>query len=138
MVKSFGLEERVKKMSDLTFCIYTATSILSLSGFVLFIWWWFRMRSASEVFVYVTLLLLFIGVERGFLAVFRHAVVVDYTWAHSLILNEWWALRTIPELVIISLIIVRMARRACRTIRLERRYAKDSDVCEGVALERDD
>jgi hypothetical protein len=117
-------------MDDLTLCVYIATFIVGLAGFGLFTWWLIRMRGATEVFIYVGLLLLFISIERGLLAIFRYFTLFDIEKALWIINHGWWPLRTIPELVIVTLIVIRMSRRACRTIRLERKHGK-SDTCEG-------
>lgn len=122
-------------MEDLTFYIYSSISFISFVGFVLFTWWWLRRRAATEVFAYITFLLLFIAIDKLFMALFRYYFIVDRPCACAMISSDWWALRTVPELIILSLIIVRMARRACRTLRLERRYA-GKDTCEGMRDER--
>jgi hypothetical protein len=125
-------------MNDFTIWVYAITVGLTAFGFFLFIWWWMRMRSASEVFIYVTLLLGFICFERIVLLYYRILLGTDIDAAMNLVGSDLWSLRTVPELIVVMLIIVRMARRACRTIRLERRYAKEPDVCEGFAHERED
>lgn len=87
------------------------------------------MRSASEVFAYFTFLLLFISIERAALGYLRYHHINEINFSF-IISSQWWAVRTIPELVIITLIVIRMARRAVRTIRLERRYSSNN-ACEG-------
>lgn len=120
-------------MIDATFAIYTFTSVLAFTGFCLFAWWWYRMRSASEVFIYINLLLGFLAFERSLLAIFRWIAIYEGAdKALSIAQSQWWALRTIPELIIVALIVTRMACRAYRTIRLEHRYSKTgSKACEG-------
>ena len=54
---------------------YLAIAVVSIYGCALFLWWWWKVGRATEVYVYVTMLMLGIGLTAGFAARSR--------WLHS-------------------------------------------------------
>jgi MFS-type transporter involved in bile tolerance (Atg22 family) len=102
-------------------------------GFALFEWWRRKLGRASEMYIYIELLFIAISINYMFNIIARWIFILDplnivdepYEFFIS---NIWWQLRTIPNLIILSLIVYRMTKRACKSMRenkeLERRKLK--------------
>lgn len=125
------------KLCDLEFAIYAATTLVSLIGFGLFAWWWRRMRRATQVYAYVTILLGIFIYHHGLLALVQGMCLLGYSDAKFYLTHSyWWKLRTLPELFCVGLFVQRMWSRAMRTMYLERRYLKKGiSTCLGEGLE---
>ena len=101
-------------LTDLTFWSYSLCTLLSIYGFILFAWWWWKIGKASEVYIYITLL--FLG-NFLFFAGSLHARILRFTnpqEALKLVDSFIWSIRTYLHTIITILIVVRMTRRAMR------------------------
>ena len=49
---------------DIGTSVSVILSVVSLYGFCLFVWWWKKNDGASAVYVYLTILLLGIGIDN--------------------------------------------------------------------------
>lgn len=123
-------------LTDPVMWIYTYDMVICLAGFIIFLWWWIRLRTASEVYAYITFLLLATAVERLIALSVRALMYYDIEKAGDALNSLAWILRTIPGTVIMGLIVLRMALRACRTLRLERKYrGPEEPICIGGDIE---
>jgi len=130
------MELIVTLITDLTFMVYAIQGAICSAGFIIFIWWWIRQKTASEVYAYITFLLLSTAVERGISMSMRAMMYTDPVRATEAIQSFSWTLRTVPGTIIMGLIVYRMAFRACRTIRIERKYRGGNEpVCEEDTLD---
>jgi len=123
-----------KVITDPTIWIYSADILICGVGFIIFIWWWIRQRTASEVYAYITFLFLAIVMERVVALSLRFLIYYDLERAEKAIHSFSWCVRTIPGTLIMLLMVVRMMTRACRTLRLERkyRYSEEAECTEAV------
>lgn len=119
-------------IKDLTIWVYAAKFVICAIGFALFLWWWLRQRTASEVFAYITFLLLSASIEQFISLGLRVIMYYDIEQARAIVISPFWSLRTAPSTFVYSLIVIRMGCRAYRSVRLERRYRLMGDLmCEG-------
>jgi hypothetical protein len=95
---------------DITAWVYFYNIFVALSGFVLFCYWWHRVKKASEVYKYFTFLLLALSFEKTIALVIRveTGVRVAFTGSHDSIL---WHMRTLPTAIILTLIVAMAIRR---------------------------
>jgi hypothetical protein len=117
-------------LGDLCFWVYIGIAIISLYGFCLFFWWWRLGGHASEVYIYVMLLMLsnFLYYSINSYARFIFVTDINNTNAYEDIINSlFWNVRAIPNLIIISLIVIRMSIRARHTVSAMKRVAKESE-----------
>lgn len=112
----------MKLVTDFASWVYFVETVVCGAGFAIFLWWWIRQKTASEVYSYITLLLLATAVERAAAFSMRCLLFHDPEKAYESVLSLSWALRTLPGTVIMCLIVFRMANRAWRTVRLEKKY----------------
>lgn len=118
-----------KILTDFTSWVYLTELLICYTGFGVFLWWWVRQKTASEVYAYITFLLLATGIERTVALIVRVLSFYDLERAKEAIFSPAWSLRTIPGTIVMMLIVYRMAHRACRTVRLEKRY-EDEEAAE--------
>ena len=97
---------------DITLYLYGVETVMALYGFCLFSWWWIKVKKASPMYVYVTLM---------FLSIFLRTSVSTY--ARWLRCNEpgcyydfmtgWvWSGRLYLQIIITGAIISHMSYRA--------------------------
>ena len=107
----------MKMPLDVAFWVYMAINMVSAFGFVLFEWWRKKALHASEVYLYVELLMLANLIYYSMNAYARWAfimdpgVIVDSEY-EKVISTCVWGLRAVPVLILISLIVGRMTLRA--------------------------
>lgn len=115
-----------KVLSDPGTIMLLIGTSLGIYGFVLFLWWWIRIGAASEVYAYICFLFGAAGVMMGFGMVSR---IIDDVYGHTeyyAFIHSWyWTWKSIPLLVIMFLIVVRMTIRVIRTFRYEKGSKKD-------------
>lgn len=126
-------------MSDLLWCdpcfwIYLAIVVVSLYGLGLFIWWWYKIGHASEVYIYFTVLLASEAFYNLFNAVARYTRFSDtdltnYLWLMD---SPLWEFRATFHLFILSVIIGRMTLRAITTLRKVKRFQLEDDDVPGT------
>jgi hypothetical protein len=117
----------ISHCADLALWVYIVTSITSLYGFSLFFWWWRLGGQASEVYIYIMLLMLSNFLYCGINTYARYSFINDVANLNeyeSIISSMFWQVRAIPNLVIIALIVTRMTRRAQKTMAARRRTAE--------------
>jgi hypothetical protein len=109
-------------MNDLVFdfagMVYTYGMFLSYFTFGLFFWWLLKVKTASDVYIYVMLLILGNGISDSFAVVARWLkmfVGID-PWVQFVDSNIW-AVRRVPELIILTVIFIRMGMRLRRTLK---------------------
>ena len=103
---------------DFAGMVYTYGMFLSYFTFGLFFWWLLKVKTASDVYIYVMLLILGNGISDSFSVVARWLklfIGVDL-WIHFVDSNIW-AMRRIPELIILTVIFVRMSIRLRKTLK---------------------
>jgi hypothetical protein len=101
--------------------IYLTTAAVSLYGFGLFLWWLKSIGHASEVYIYVMLLFLANSVHYGINSYARYTFITDIINTNSyeaIITSFYWQARAIPNLIIVTLIVFRMTRRALKSVRV--------------------
>lgn len=96
-------------------------TLLGVYGFILFLWWWIRIGSATEVYAYVCFFFGTAGVMMGFGVVSRvlHDIC-GYECYERFIHSRAWTLKSIPLLVVMFLIVLRMTIRVIYTFQYEK------------------
>jgi hypothetical protein len=115
---------------DLCFWIYIGISLMSLYGFSLFFWWWRLGGQASEVYIYIMLLMLSNFIYYSINGYARYSFINDVGNLNdyeAIISSVFWNVRAIPNLIIITLIVARMTRRAQKTMLARRRTAEPTE-----------
>jgi MFS-type transporter involved in bile tolerance (Atg22 family) len=125
--------KNIRSLPDICLVVYCLIFVVAFYGFALFEWWRRKLGRASEMYIYIELLFIAISINYMFNIIARWIFILDplnivdepYEFFIS---NIWWQLRTIPNLIILSLIVYRMTKRACKSMRenkeLERRKLK--------------
>ena len=109
-------------MNDLIFdfagMVYTYGVFISFITFGLFFWWLLKVKSASDVYIYVMLLILGNGISDAFSVIARALkVYVGMDPWCSFVDSTLWSFRRVPELAILTIIFARMAIRLKRTLK---------------------
>lgn len=110
-------------LADFCFWSYIFTASVSLYGFLLFAWWWKVSGHASEVYIYVTLLMLANFAYYTFNSYARYVFINDVANLNTyevIITSTFWKIRAVPELLIITIVVVRMTQRACKSVKASR------------------
>ena len=118
--------------------VYLIDALICGVGFIIFLWWWIRQRTASEVYAYITFLFLAVAMERVGAISMRVLIYYDIERAEKAIHSLAWVVRTLPGTIIMALMVFRMARRACRTMRLEKKYQYSQPECEDTDLREEE
>ena len=78
-------------LTEIGTSIAVIKAAVSFYGFFLFCFWWFYKGEASSIYIYLTFLLLGLGIDNSVEAYAR------YTWIHTGVdtfrLTVWWPLR---------------------------------------------
>lgn len=107
-------------ITDVTFYIYALAAFAGLFGFFLFSWWWMRVGSATDVYIYVSFLFLtnaFSDTVALYARYLRNIDPARMTIFHDCYL---WDFRRIPELIVLIIFIVRMLLRVNEVLELEK------------------
>lgn len=101
-------------------------TFLGAYGFLLFMWWWIKVGSATEVYAYVCFLFGAAALMMGFGVASRlilelYGMETYYAFIHS----TPWILKSIPLLIVMFLIVLRMTVRVIRTRQFERGKKKE-------------
>lgn len=112
-----------------------AILLVSIYGFVLFAWWWYRVGRATEVYAYVTGLYFTIG-WAAFVAIYGRWIHANYNEVvYTSFQNSYKWYMPFGGIFLIMLIVAsRMTRRVYRTymyrrgFREDRRHAPDSKI----------
>lgn len=100
---------------DLSIILYTGIIILGTYGFLLFLWWWFKTKHASEVYVYIMILFGGVALDKFLPLLARIELVGGHHEDMMVILeSRAWNLRSIPMLCALLLILSRMTWRIMR------------------------
>jgi hypothetical protein len=102
--------------SDPAIWIYAAIVLVTAYGLALFVWWLFKARKPTEVYIYFTLLLGAIGETNAFNLIARYYWRNDNDFSdHAAFINSgWWKVRSLLLLVLLTAIIVRMTMRVIK------------------------
>lgn len=109
--------------------IYILCAVACGWGFILFIWWWQKTKKATEVFKFITILLLAEFVEKTTFSVLR---IWNLSGGHNELALEkykavffswWWPLVTAPTTIAFTLIVGAMTIRVFKSYRAYRRPA---------------
>jgi hypothetical protein len=101
--------------------IYAAIVLVTTYGLVLFVWWLFKARKPTEVYVYFIFLLGAIDITNVFNLIARYYWTNDGDVSdHAAFINSgYWEIRSLLLLVILTAIIVRMTMRVIKNHRIE-------------------
>lgn len=120
-------------LSDIGLIIYAIVILSTAFAGSMFVWWWIRVRHASEVYIYITFLMYSICYTNIFNFIARYSYVAyKGTGAfESVLTHPAWAIRGVPTAVIVCLIIVRMMQRIFRartvySVRTSNKIAHDA------------
>lgn len=101
------------------FYIYTAHSVVVLYGFILFLWWWYKTRSATEVYILMISILLAEAVEKSFYSWISYQLLyttnINATCEYSVLNNGSLWLLCAPTLIAFTILVLSMTRRLFRT-----------------------
>lgn len=123
-------------MSDYGIVLDGVLMIFAALGFGIFAYWWGRNRRATIVYIYVTVLLLGISVEK-FMEFFFRVTFLEYihqeTEPFCVILNSTeWQLRSLLLTSIVVVLVVHMTMRMIKTImgvkKLKAQIKKDDRI----------
>jgi hypothetical protein len=104
-------------VTDTALLMYFASISVSFAGFILFAWWWLQVGKVSEVYGYVTMLLLANLLSDLVACNSRFLYIVDLPSYESFRHSAIWDLRRLPETLIVGLIFIRMFHRVLKTRR---------------------
>ena len=118
----------MKMPHDIAFWVYMAINFVSAFGFILFEWWRKKAVHASEVYLYVELLMLanFMYYSMNAYARWSFIMCPESNEYEKIISSSAWGVRAIPVLILVSLIVGRMTMRAFGPWRIVR-VANDDD-----------
>jgi hypothetical protein len=103
-------------LSDVGLIIYTLIILSTAFSGGMFVWWWVKIRHASEVYIYITFLMFAVCYTNVFNFIARYSYIAyPGTDAFEAVLNHpAWGVRGTPTVIIVCLIIVRMMQRIVR------------------------
>jgi hypothetical protein len=90
---------------------YVACIAVSFYGFLLFVWWWRKVGKPSDVFVCVTMWFATNGISDTISLYGSIVRTKDMSAFIDLVSSDLWYIRRIPELVILTVLVVRMTMR---------------------------
>lgn len=100
---------------DFTFFVYVWTVCVSFYGFGIFVYWWARQGQASHVYIYTTLILLFIAYAHTVAGTSRVFYLMgDYETMNALLGSIVWKFRTLPLCIVLTVLVVHMSIRLIR------------------------
>jgi hypothetical protein len=107
-----------------SFWIYFACAIVTGWGFIIFLWWWVKVKKTTEVYKYVVILLFAEFLEKSIFAFLRGWGLNDTTiWIYRLMFSKWaWIIFTAPTTIAFGLLVFSM------TIRIYRSYFIDQEI----------
>ena len=99
--------------NDLTFWVYVYNIVIGVVGCALFCYWWYKIKIASEIYKYFTLLLLTLSFEKIVALITRinSNVRISSESTHDTLI---WHLRTFPTAIILTFIVIMAVRRLTR------------------------
>lgn len=100
---------------DKVMWLYIAAVIICIYGFGLFVWWWAKMKDASAVYIYVTLL--FAGEIFNYSIQFwsRYLRVTGCSFEYTLFVNSpLWFIRLFIPVACLLAIIIHMTYRVIK------------------------
>lgn len=124
------------KMVDFGLLFDGVLGVFATVGFCIFVYWWARYRRATVVYIYVTVLLLGIGVEKWIEFFFRITfleIIKQETSAFCIILgSSGWQFRGLLLTIIVIMLVTHMSARMVKTImgvrKLKEQIKKDDMV----------
>ena len=109
-------------LSDFCFISYAAVLVTSCYGFMLFLGWFIFTKHASELYIYIMLLLLAISLYYSLNITARSIYVIGENGEYKNLLDSFlWSLRSVPVFILLLMIDFRMTRRAYTSIKLSRK-----------------
>ena len=114
---------------DSAFWFYFLTSLVSLLGLSLFIWWWKKVGTASEIYFYFTLLMASESFRSAVNAYARYCRFNDNDISDYLavMVHPIWNLRALIHLIILFVIVLRMVQRTISTMAKVKRFKLEED-----------
>ncbi len=98
------------------YCITICLFLTCLYGFILFSWWWYKLRKASTVFICVTFMFLSLLVDSGY-----SILAYQYLFLHNIeFLDDpmfstiLWKVRSTPLFLTVFVIVVLMTIRVIK------------------------
>jgi hypothetical protein len=91
--------------------IYICSVVISFCGFGLFVWWWRKIGSATNIYIYVSLLFAtnaFSDVLAGYSRYLKRVNIEEYLELND---SGLWIFRRIPELIVLFIFVISMLRR---------------------------
>jgi hypothetical protein len=99
-------------LNDTAFLVYLYNVIVCFIGAVLFIWWWYKISIASEVYKYFTFLLLSLAFERSIVLYSRSLKLCEEPEIlFNFVDGKLWSIRTLPSAIVLTLIVAMVIRR---------------------------
>lgn len=104
---------------DPVLIVYVLGVAVSLYGFGLFVWWWHRIGKATDVFICVALLFVCNAVSDLVAIYSRYLHSTDIAAMNAFHESALWVWRRVPELVILSLLCIKMTLRVAGVLHRE-------------------
>uniref|UniRef100_A0A6M3KIK9 Uncharacterized protein n=1 Tax=viral metagenome TaxID=1070528 RepID=A0A6M3KIK9_9ZZZZ len=99
------------KIFDFTTRSYIILTLFSMFGFFLFMWWWIKLKKASHVYMYITLLLFALSV-RGMASYYvRKIRLEDLSHFTRSLESWWWPISLIPLVLGVMFLVTHMSYR---------------------------
>jgi hypothetical protein len=108
--------------TDIAFLSYAVMCLVSLYGFLLFLWWWYKIKKVSDVYAYITYLfasMVFVFAPQIYA---RYLLFVDKENYTDLLRSSTWELRSIPAIIVLLIICIKMTIRTYYTIKSSKRF----------------
>jgi CheY-like chemotaxis protein len=128
-------------MFDMTFILYLLIFFTSLSGFLIFTWWWYKNQGATVVYAYITLLFASESVVHFIHAVGRYYRMIGEIDSVSALYNSVvWPSRLVFHFFILLAIVIHVSHRIYLQVKrrkafLKRKFAHpDEDFKEEILI----
>ena len=106
---------------DLALVMYSAGVVVSLYGFFLFLWWWKKVGSATDVYIFISLLFAANAFSDATAGYARWLKVYSPDQYLTFMDCGVWAWRRVPELIVLIVFVSRMTWRVFDAKRREGR-----------------
>jgi len=96
---------------DYTTWVYIVIAFISTYGLGLFGWWWWKMGKATEIYIYITVMFLGIGISSAIGIYSRIIYALNNPYYDYFIKSFWWSVGPLVVLSSLVAINIRMTRR---------------------------
>jgi hypothetical protein len=104
-------------LTDFAWVMYLLSSCISWFTFMLFIWWWAQTRTASEIYKYFTFMIAANAISDMTALYSRTLIFINHEAYMSFVQTWIWNIRRVPEMMIMSIIGLRMIGRIIQTLK---------------------